>query len=405
MSFLQPTIIRRSWLLDLTISTLNFDPHLFRDLRACLLVFEASTSLWKQADPHASVLTPFRLLNFTITTCHGGLPLLHCLVQLYRQERSKMLRSLTRTPTGGLGSPTCLPEDTIGFDSTFGHDSDPKSQNKARNEFQYQHLASQNMSEQTLMRDSSPELDVSGGGLPWLTGPPKQFYVQDISYASHRPSTQNTFYGSSTPILPSNYGWGDPGEYSDRTYLNSSATTDPTFTNPYEEQQMAPLQYSSTSTSTATTDFTEASQNEDRFESRTPSKPNSPSEEYDSTQGFSSAPVPVLSSNESQPPPPRKLSQVSSTESESREPTLCSNCSTNNTSLWRRTHDGLPVCNACGLFMRLHGFPRPLSLKTDVVKKRKRDRASGSTAGKSGTRSRAPRHVEKAFEVSEYKGA
>ncbi|PMD34737.1 glucocorticoid receptor-like (DNA-binding domain), partial [Hyaloscypha variabilis F] len=50
----------------------------------------------------------------------------------------------------------------------------------------------------------------------------------------------------------------------------------------------------------------------------------------------------------------------------------CSNCSTNNTSLWRRTHDGLPVCNACGLFMRLHGFPRPLSLKTDVVKKRKR---------------------------------
>ncbi|KAE9366061.1 hypothetical protein N431DRAFT_549070 [Stipitochalara longipes BDJ] len=318
-----------------------------------------------------------------------------------------MLRSLTRTPTGGLGSPTCLPEDPIGFDNTFSFGFDPESRNKTRKIFESHSVGMQNMSEQTLMRDSSPELDVSGGGLPWLTGPPKQFYEQDTSYPGHQASTQNAFYGSNTAILPSNYSWGDPGEYPDRAYLNSSATSDPTFTNPYEVQQMAPLQYSSTSTSTSTanTDFTEISQNEDGFDPSTPSRPNSPSEEYDSTQRFNSVPVPVLPSNELNPPPPRKLSRVSSTESEGREPILCSNCSTNNTSLWRRTHDGLPVCNACGLFMRLHGFPRPLSLKTDVVKKRKRDRASASTAGKSGTRSRAPRHFEKALEVSEYKGA
>jgi len=315
-----------------------------------------------------------------------------------------MLRGLPRT-TGALGNPTCLAEDLIGFDNTCGFGVDPEDRNKARKDLKNQSFATQKMSEQTLMRDSSPELDISGGGLPWLTGPPKQFYEQDISYSSQQPSTQNAFYASNTTVLPLNYSWGDTGEYPNRTYLNSAAS-DPTFTNPYDEQQMAPLQYSSTSTSTSTanTDFTEISQTEDEFGPRTPSRPTSPSEGYDSKQDFNPASVPVLPSSESNPPPPRKLSRVSSNGSEGREPILCSNCSTNNTSLWRRTHDGLPVCNACGLFMKLHGFPRPLSLKTDVVKKRKRDRASGSTAGKSGTRSRAPRHAERTFEISEYDG-
>lgn len=32
----------------------------------------------------------------------------------------------------------------------------------------------------------------------------------------------------------------------------------------------------------------------------------------------------------------------------------CSNCKTENTTLWRRNSDGQPVCNACGLYYRLH---------------------------------------------------
>ena len=56
----------------------------------------------------------------------------------------------------------------------------------------------------------------------------------------------------------------------------------------------------------------------------------------------------------------------------------CSNCHTHNTPLWRRSPQGLPLCNACGLFFKLHGKVRPLSMKTDVVRKRNRVPASGT---------------------------
>ena len=52
--------------------------------------------------------------------------------------------------------------------------------------------------------------------------------------------------------------------------------------------------------------------------------------------------------------------------------TICSNCHTTNTPLWRRNTEGHALCNACGLFLKLHGVVRPLSLKTDVIKKRNR---------------------------------
>ncbi|KAL1748692.1 transcription factor ScGATA-6 [Schizophyllum fasciatum] len=58
---------------------------------------------------------------------------------------------------------------------------------------------------------------------------------------------------------------------------------------------------------------------------------------------------------------------------------LCTNCQTTNTPLWRRDPEGQPLCNACGLFYKLHGVVRPLSLKTDVIKKR--NRASGAPNG------------------------
>ncbi|KAG6917831.1 hypothetical protein DXG01_000891 [Tephrocybe rancida] len=70
-------------------------------------------------------------------------------------------------------------------------------------------------------------------------------------------------------------------------------------------------------------------------------------------------------------------------------PTLCTNCQTTNTPLWRRDPEGQPLCNACGLFFKLHGVVRPLSLKTDVIKKR--NRASGAPGSNSRKGSSLPK--------------
>ncbi|KAG8221934.1 hypothetical protein J437_LFUL002493 [Ladona fulva] len=50
----------------------------------------------------------------------------------------------------------------------------------------------------------------------------------------------------------------------------------------------------------------------------------------------------------------------------------CSNCSAHTTSLWRRSPHGEPVCNACGLYFKLHGVNRPKAMRKDVIQTRKR---------------------------------
>ncbi|KAI4286083.1 MAG: hypothetical protein L6R38_000200 [Xanthoria sp. 2 TBL-2021] len=55
---------------------------------------------------------------------------------------------------------------------------------------------------------------------------------------------------------------------------------------------------------------------------------------------------------------------------------VCQNCTTSTTPLWRRDEYGSVLCNACGLFLKLHGSPRPISLKTDVIKSRNRVRTA-----------------------------
>ncbi|CAN8017556.1 unnamed protein product [Ixodes persulcatus] len=65
----------------------------------------------------------------------------------------------------------------------------------------------------------------------------------------------------------------------------------------------------------------------------------------------------------------------------------CSNCETSTTSLWRRNNVGEPVCNACGLYFRLHGVNRPLAMKKDSIQTRKRKpKNSSSGSGSSGVK-------------------
>ena len=53
--------------------------------------------------------------------------------------------------------------------------------------------------------------------------------------------------------------------------------------------------------------------------------------------------------------------------------TKCTNCGTSSTSLWRRDGEGKPVCNACGLYYKLHGKKRPASWRRDVTSSRRRE--------------------------------
>ncbi|XP_063315662.1 transcription factor GATA-5 [Pelobates fuscus] len=62
----------------------------------------------------------------------------------------------------------------------------------------------------------------------------------------------------------------------------------------------------------------------------------------------------------------------------------CTNCHTSTTTLWRRNAEGEPVCNACGLYMKLHGVPRPLAMKKESIQTRKR-KPKNVSKGKTST--------------------
>ncbi|GAA6048382.1 hypothetical protein NBRC10513_000543 [Rhodotorula toruloides] len=77
---------------------------------------------------------------------------------------------------------------------------------------------------------------------------------------------------------------------------------------------------------------------------------------------------------------------------------ICANCATQTTPLWRRSHDSTHIlCNACALFFKMKGRPRPISLKTDVIKSRNRskgkstskDRGAGGAKGRGVSKERS----------------
>lgn len=90
--------------------------------------------------------------------------------------------------------------------------------------------------------------------------------------------------------------------------------------------------------------------------------------ESDDTTPVQSKASPASRQPQGLPPPP----------SHNGSSPWCQNCQTLTTPLWRRNEHGQILCNACGLFLKLHGRPRPISLKTDVIKSRNRNKVGNT---------------------------
>ena len=72
----------------------------------------------------------------------------------------------------------------------------------------------------------------------------------------------------------------------------------------------------------------------------------------------------------------------------------CANCNTNTTTLWRRNDKGEPVCNACGLYFKLHKVDRPIAMKKDGIQTRKRKpKSSTQTMKESSSKNKQPQQM------------
>lgn len=62
---------------------------------------------------------------------------------------------------------------------------------------------------------------------------------------------------------------------------------------------------------------------------------------------------------------------------------VCANCGTSTTPLWRKDREGRIICNACGLYYKLHSSHRPVTMRMDGIKRRSRydDRRRAPTEG------------------------
>ncbi|GMR49089.1 hypothetical protein PMAYCL1PPCAC_19284, partial [Pristionchus mayeri] len=74
------------------------------------------------------------------------------------------------------------------------------------------------------------------------------------------------------------------------------------------------------------------------------------------------------------------MDQSTREESEDSSMSRCSNCQTTKTTAWRRDLNGRLVCNACGLYYRLHRTNRPVHMRKDHIQQRFRRRVKDEEA-------------------------
>ncbi|KAF2839782.1 hypothetical protein M501DRAFT_1010815 [Patellaria atrata CBS 101060] len=249
---------------------------------------------------------------------------------------------------------------------TFGADSDGEDDEGGT-------FADRNLSTQA---DYSPmdegSIDI-GGGYQWDTGLSNQFNPVPARYPAGPPRKQVTIGG--TEMVPSPQEWS-PGGSLGRAHGSAASVSEIRNRGNDPRRQKIP-RISSTPNAPGLA-------GQPHMHSRPQSSPSSPPE-----SGFSSA----------APSRPQSPGGTKTGE-QNGSPTTCMNCFTQTTPLWRRNPEGHPLCNACGLFLKLHGVVRPLSLKTDVIKKR--NRGSGQTVPTVGsTTSRSKKSASRKNSVAQ----
>ncbi|CAM1502155.1 Fc.00g041390.m01.CDS01 [Cosmosporella sp. VM-42] len=243
---------------------------------------------------------------------------------------------------------------------SFGADSD-EDDNTA--------FADRNMN---MNKDLASSVDESGP-MGWDASLPGQFSTQAARFPGGPPRKQVMIGGTTTDYVEANGDWEGNG-------LGRSHSQSFRPGNGRRGQKL---------TRNASTPSHMAGK-PNGFEQLAQSMPMSPNGDGNGAMsGYSS----VAPSRPSSPPGSKQgsttnLQAAGGNGSDGNTPTTCTNCFTQTTPLWRRNPEGQPLCNACGLFLKLHGVVRPLSLKTDVIKKRNRGSGSNLPVGGTSTRSK-----------------
>ncbi|KAI9670907.1 MAG: hypothetical protein M1817_003792 [Caeruleum heppii] len=207
------------------------------------------------------------------------------------------------------------------------------------------------------MEDTSLDLN---SGFQWATSLPSQFNTMSARYPAGPPRKQVTIGGTEMVSPPAD--WNHTGSLGRSQGAAASVSN---FRNRVQDPRRQKIPRISSTPNTSEL-------NAQSLQQRAQSSPSSPPE-----SGFNSAaPSRPASPGGTKPGDPNG------------PPTTCTNCFTQTTPLWRRNPEGHPLCNACGLFLKLHGVVRPLSLKTDVIKKRNRGSGASAPVGSASTRSK-----------------
>lgn len=235
---------------------------------------------------------------------------------------------------------------------TFGADSD-------NDEDDVMSYGEQSMSQGFSPMDDNLSTADSNHNFQWEQNLSNQFNPTPARYPGGPPRKGVTI--GHAEMIPSPQGWEHGGL--GRGHASSTSVSDVRNRGGEQRTRKIPRTTSTPNTAGMATGM---------FSIRPQSSPNSPPE-----SNFSSAAP-------SRPGSPRP-------GGESGVPTTCTNCFTTTTPLWRRNPEGHPLCNACGLFLKLHGVVRPLSLKTDVIKKRNRGSGNPTTTTSSRSKKMASR--------------